>query len=67
MIEKNARSIFKAITWRILATIITVALIYLFTKNIALTLSVGAFDIIIKLIVYYLHERAWNRVNWGKK
>jgi len=63
--EKRIRSIAKGISWRILATITTVTLVFLFTGNLALSMSIGVLDIIIKFTLYYLHERAWVMVNWG--
>lgn len=66
MIERKKRSIAKAFTWRALATTITMLLVFLFTGEIELSLGIGVLDVLVKLLVYYLHERAWNRVRWGK-
>ena len=66
MTEKHIRSITKAISWRIIATLTTVIIVYALTKDIAITLGAGALDIVAKLIAYYLHERAWNMIRWGK-
>lgn len=63
--EKKRRSVIKALTWRFLATMTTMSLVYIFTGNAEMSLTVGVFDVIIKLVVYYFHERAWNRVGWG--
>ena len=65
--EKHVRSIAKAITWRVLATLTTIVLVYIFTKNIVLSFSVGVLEVVVKMIVYYLHERAWSRISWGIK
>ena len=66
MKEKHQRSIAKTFTWRIIATLTTVALVFLFTGELAISLGVGALDVIIKLLFYYLHERAWDSTNWGR-
>lgn len=66
MTESHKRSIVKAITWRFLATLTTMILVFIFTGSLALAGSIGIFDVIIKLMVYYSHERAWNRISWGK-
>jgi len=66
MIETHKRSILKAITWRILAAIITTSIAFLFTRETALSIGIGFFDTLIKLFGYYLHERAWNRTSFGK-
>lgn len=67
MNELHKRSIAKAITWRVIATMTTMSLVYLFTNELVLSLGVGAFDVIIKLVLYYLHERAWIKFTWGRK
>mgnify|MGYP003999674413 CR=1 FL=1 len=67
MNELHKRSVMKALTWRVIATLTTVSLVYIFTNELVLSLGVGAFDIIIKLLFYYFHERAWIKVKWGKQ
>ncbi len=52
-------SVYKAFTWRCLASVITTLLVLVFTGELVLAATVGIFDVVIKLIVYYLHERAW--------
>ncbi len=64
--EHHERSIAKAVTWRIIAALTTMSLVYIFTGEILLTLGVGAFDVLLKLAFYYLHERAWDRISWGR-
>lgn len=65
--EMQKRSIVKTITFRIIATITTVILVLIFTENLALASIIGVLDLISKLIIYYLHERVWNKVSWGEK
>jgi len=67
MKEKHSRSIFKAITWRVIATLTTTILVFIFTGNLTIAIGVGFFDVVTKLIFYYLHERAWDKVEWGRK
>jgi len=64
--ETRNRSILKAISFRILATIATFALIYILTGNLALAGLAGGIDFISKLVIYYAHERIWNKIKWGK-
>lgn len=61
------RSIVKSITWRILATLTTVSLVWIFSGRLYLAFSVGALEIIAKLFIYYFHERAWNKIKWGRE
>lgn len=63
--ETHKRSIVKSITFRILATIITLIVVWVFTKNIVISAGVTITENLIKMIVYYFHERAWVKISWG--
>ena len=65
MYVTRSRSIAKALTWRVIATLTTASLAYIFTGEIDTAIKVGAFDVVIKLAFYYLHERGWGMVEWG--
>jgi uncharacterized membrane protein len=64
--EAHTRTIVKAISWRVIATMTTMTIVFLFTRQIILTLGVGLAEVIAKITFYYLHERAWDRISWGK-
>jgi adenylylsulfate kinase len=66
MTENYTRSIIKAISWRFFATATTMILVLIFTGQWVLSLSIGFFEVTSKLILYYAHERIWNRIYWGK-
>lgn len=59
------RSIAKAISFRVIATAATLVLVWALTGDLAMAGVVGVFDVISKLIIYYLHERAWDTISWG--
>ena len=63
---KRARSFYKAVTWRIIASLDTFFLSYIITGRFDWATSIAIFEIITKAIIYYFHERAWNRVKWGR-
>ena len=63
--ETHKRSISKAITFRIIATIITLIVVWAFTRNIAISAGVTITENLIKMIAYYFHERAWTNISWG--
>lgn len=65
--ESHKRSIAKAITWRIIAVIITTSTAYFFTREVALSLGIGMVDSVIKMFTYYGHERLWNRIEFGRR
>ena len=66
MKEHHIRSITKAISWRFLATVTTISIVFIFTKKLMLSLGVGLVEVISKVIFYYLHERIWGKIQWGK-
>lgn len=65
--ESNGRSLIKTISWRFWATITTALLVYIFTERLELALAIGAIEVLLKLILYYFHERTWNKISFGKK
>ena len=67
MVEKPKRSIAKALSWRITATLTTVIISYLLIGELTVALSIGFFEFITKFIIYYGHERLWNKINFGRE
>jgi len=65
--EKHTRTVIKAISWRIIATFTTMTIVFLFTKKLILSLGVGVAEVLTKVTFYYLHERIWHRISWGKE
>jgi len=63
--ESTLRSLLKAITYRITGTTTTAAITYIVTGEIATAVAVGGLEPIAKIVIYYLHERAWQRVPLG--
>ena len=63
--ETKKRSITKAMTYRLLATIATFTLAYAFTGSIEIATSIGLLDFVIKFAIYFLNERVWNLTSWG--
>ena len=67
MQETQKRSLAKTISWRILATLTTFTLVYMFTNNMVIAAEIGGLEIVAKLLFYYFHERVRNSVCWGVK
>ena len=69
--EKKIRSLAKGFSWRVLASLTTFILAYLvFYEDENVIEKAGiitGLEIIAKLILYYLHERAWLQISWGLK
>jgi len=64
--EKRSRSALKTITWRITGTLDTFLISYLLTLSIKIAVGIGSIEVFTKIILYYFHERAWEKVSWGK-
>lgn len=60
------RHIKKAISWRLISIVITTLLAWLVTGNFAVGAVIGSIDAVIKLYVFYLHERVWHTHRKGK-
>ena len=63
--ESHYRSVFKGLTWRVIATGTIIIITYLTTGNFDLALEIGAIEFVAKFILYYLHERVWQMVPRG--
>ncbi len=66
IVETRTRSLIKAFSWRILATLTTMTIVYIVFGNLELAGVVGGVEFVAKIVVYFLHERVWNKVRFGK-
>ncbi|CAB4731453.1 unannotated protein [freshwater metagenome] len=64
---KHSRSLVKAITWRITGTVDTFLLTLLITGKLKFAFSISAAELFTKIFLYYVHERVWERIKWGRK
>lgn len=53
------RHIVKTISWRIIGTLDTMILSWIVTGSFKIGLAIGGIEVITKMVLYYLHERAW--------
>ncbi len=65
MRETRARSLAKSLSWRVSATLTTIALVWGFTGQVHIAIAVGGVEVLVKLAIFYVHERAWDAVVWG--
>lgn len=63
--ESRLRSLIKGITWRVLGTMDTLVLSYLITGEKKAAFSIAGFELVTKFILYYIHERAWQKIPRG--
>ncbi|MAU36659.1 MAG: hypothetical protein CMD14_04740 [Flavobacteriales bacterium] len=59
------RHIIKTVTWRIIGTLDTLILAWIFTGDALTGVKIITAELITKMVLYYLHERAWYASNWG--
>lgn len=64
--KSHKRHLAKTITWRIVATTDTVLLSWLITGDPILGLKIGLIEVVTKMVLYYIHERIWYKVNLAK-
>jgi len=64
--DSRRRSLAKTVTWRVVATLGTVILVFILTGKLILAFGFGVVDGVFKTALYYLHERAWDGIRWGK-
>ena len=65
--ETHRRSLLKAVSWRTWATITTAVIVFVFTGEFALALTVGFFEVFAKMGLYVVHERLWQKIRYGKQ
>jgi len=65
--ERLSRSLVKSISWRAIGTIDTIIISYFITGELSFALSIGGIELVTKMILYVVHERLWNKIQWGKK
>ena len=66
MTEHHSRSFLKAVSWRITGTLDTIVVSYLVAGQIKLAVSIGFVELFTKIGLYYVHERVWDRVSFGR-
>jgi uncharacterized membrane protein len=66
MTDSNARSLAKAFSYRVLGSAATALVVYLFSGNMPLSASVGGLDMVLKIVLYFIHERLWNHIPFGR-
>ena len=64
--ESNLRSIVKAVSWRAWGTLDTIVLSYIITGTAHTALAIGGLELITKIVWFWLHERLWNKITWGR-
>ena len=65
--EAHRRSIAKAVTWRVMASLDTFVISFIVTGRVGIAGSIAGIEMLTKIAFYYLHERIWAVVPWGRR
>lgn len=66
MEETHKRSVAKAVSYRLMATLTTATVVFVLTRKLTLAIGAGVLDMLAKMGFFYLHERFWAKIKWGK-
>ncbi len=64
--ETHLRSVVKGISWRVIATMVTAMVVFIYSGELAAAVIVGSIDSLAKIGLYWGHERMWQRIHWGR-
>jgi len=64
--ETHQRTLVKTLVWRIMATVISWASLYFFTEQALQSTKIAATAAVFGTVTYYIYERLWNGVHWGR-
>lgn len=59
--DSAAKSLLKTVSWRVVGTLDTMMIAYILTGEIGMAISIGSVEVFTKMVLYYLHERVWNK------
>jgi uncharacterized membrane protein len=64
--EAHSRSLMKAVSWRTTGTIDTFIISFIVTGKVGVAGTIASVEVITKIALYYLHERVWAVIPWGR-
>jgi len=64
--DSSSRSLAKAVSYRILGSTGTALIVLIFSGSLKLSLGAGALDMLLKIALYFVHERIWNYIPYGR-
>lgn len=62
----KSRSFVKALSYRIWGTLSSFVVAYVLTRNATLSGAIAFWETVVKVFIYYAHERGWNKIQWGR-
>ena len=67
MTESSRRSIVKTITWRLSGSAATFTIAWLISGDLSVAGPIAVIQLIFNTVLYYVHERIWNEIHWGRQ
>ena len=67
MTVTKSRSFVKALSYRIWGTLSSFVVVYVLTGDATLSGAIAFGETVVKIFIYYAHERVWNKIQWGRK
>jgi uncharacterized membrane protein len=67
MSDTPLRTIVKTLSWQGLGLLSMPAIGYAITGSVSAGGSIAAVSCAVGAVCYVIHERAWDRVTWGRK
>ena len=64
--DSHSRSVAKAFSYRVFGSLSTGLLVYSMSGDWKLAASAGIADSVVKLGLYFVHERVWNHIRFGR-
>jgi uncharacterized membrane protein len=64
--ESHARSIAKAVSYRLVGSSVTGLILYVVTGKGTISVIGGLADMVLKIAAYFVHERIWDRIQFGR-
>ena len=65
--ERHYRSLIKAVSWRMVGTLDTMIISFIVTRRLKFAFSIGFIELFTKITLFYLHERGWNKIPFGRR
>lgn len=67
MSDSHVRSIVKAVSYRLAGTLSTFLIAFVVTGRVDMSGAIAGIEAVSKISLFYLHERVWSNVKWGRK
>jgi uncharacterized membrane protein len=64
--DTAGRSLVKTVSWRLTGSGATFLISYLIAGDFAVAGTIAVIQLVLNTVLYFLHERVWNKIGWGR-